>query len=231
MNATEYKSSNENAASDREAFIERNMPLVGFVTARFLGRGYEYEDLYQYGCIGLIKAVDRFDQNYGVAFSTYAVPLIIGEIKRFLRGDGSVHVSRTIKENSIKVIKAIETSQTDGSEPTLEQICKITGLEKHEVVIAMSAMNPVRSLYESVSGEGDILLQDVIGKDDGERVTDNIAISQALDKLDDAERSLIVRRYFERHTQTSIALDMGMTQVQISRMEKKVLHKLKDILF
>ena len=231
MNDADYKSTHSGFIEDRDGFIARNMPLVGFVAARFTGRGYEYEDLYQYGCIGLIKAVDRFDPGYGVTFSTYAVPLIIGEIKRFLRGDGSVHVSRTIKENAVKIMRASEDEQKHGSCPTIEKLCEITGLDKSEIIIAMSAMKPVKSIHEPVSAEGDILLQDVLGVEEGEKITDNIALGQMLEKLESKERELIVRRYFERHTQKNIASDMGMTQVQISRMEKKVLLKLRNLLY
>lgn len=206
------------------------MPLVGFVTARFMGRGHDYEDLYQYGCIGLIKAVDRFDPGYGVTFSTYAVPLIIGEIKRFLRGDGTVHVSRTIRENALKVVKALDEAGKEGKSPTVEEVCRDMGLERQDAVLAMSALAPVKSLQEPVAGDGDIMLQDMLGNDDGQRLTDSIALSQALDALDKPERELIFRRYFRRHTQTAIAADMGMTQVQISRMEKKILEKLKNLL-
>lgn len=206
------------------------MPLVGFVTARFMGRGYDYDDLYQYGCIGLIKAVDRFDPDYGVTFSTYAVPLIIGEIKRFLRGDGAVHVSRTIRENAVKVVKALDEAGKEGKSPSMDDVCQRTGLDRQDAVLAMSALSPVKSLYEPVAGDGEILLQDMLGTDDGQQLTDNIAIDQALEALEESERELILRRYFRRHTQTAIACDLGMTQVQVSRMEKKVLEKLRKLL-
>lgn len=206
------------------------MPLVGFVTARFMGRGYEYEDLYQYGCIGLIKAVDRFDPSYGVTFSTYAVPLIIGEIKRFLRGDGAVHVSRTIRENALKVVRVLDEAGKDGKALSVDEVCRDTGLDRQDAVLAMSALAPVKSLQEPVAGDGEILLQDMLGRDEGQQLTDSIALKQALEALDEQERELILRRYFRRHTQTAIASDLGMTQVQISRMEKKVLEKLRDLL-
>ncbi len=230
MSGYGYDGKQKHIFDDREGFIKSNMPLVGYVTARFMGRGYEYEDLYQYGCIGLIKAVDRFDPNYGVTFSTYAVPLIIGEIKRFLRGDGSVHVSRTIRENAVKIMKAVNDEKNRGCDLTVEDLSMKTGLDRQETVLAMSAMYPVKSLYEPVGGDGDILLQDVLGNDDGESVTNGIALKQAIAVLDEKERELIMRRYYQRHTQTLIAADMGMTQVQISRMEKRVLDKLRSIL-
>lgn len=217
-------------AESRDERIRQNMPLVGFVTARFMGRGYEYDDLYQYGCIGLIKAVDRFDPSYGVTFSTYAVPLIIGEIKRFLRGDGAVHVSRTIRENAMKVVRVLDEAGKDGKALSMDEVCRDTGLDRQDAVLAMSALAPVKSLHEPVAGDGEILLQDMLGSDDGQQLTDSIALTQAMEALDEPERELILRRYFRRHTQTAIASDLGMTQVQISRMEKKVLEKLRNLL-
>lgn len=211
----------------RRNTIEKNMPLVGYVTARFMGRGYEYEDLYQYGCIGLIKAVDRFDNSYGVAFSTYAVPLIIGEIKRFMRGDGAVHVSRTIKENAYKVMEVIEKCEKEGRSISLDYVSNEVGIEKQEVVLAFSALCPVRSIYEPIGGEGEILLQDIIGKMDDNNINDYIALKQALSELDEKERELIIRRYYKGHTQTAIAEEKGMSQVQISRSERNILKKLR----
>ncbi len=173
--------------------------------------------------------MDRFDARYGVAFSTYAVPLIIGEIKRFLREDGPVHVSRTIKENAAKVARAMGDAAAQGG-VTLEDICEETGLDRQDAVLALHSLAPVKSLAEPVAADGDLLLQDMLGTDDSEQITDALALRQALDKLDAPERELILKRYFERHTQTAIAGDMGLTQVQISRMEKKVLKKLRDML-
>jgi len=216
--------------SERDNFIKKNMPLVGFVTARFIGRGYDYDDLYQYGCIGLIKAADRYDPDYGVTFSTYAVPLIIGEIKRFIRGDGSVHVSRTIRENAVKLIQALDNAEMNGDHVTIDFLCNVTGLTKQEAVLAMSALTPVKSLSEPVSGEGEILLQDVLGNDEGENITDHIALGQAMASLSEEEQNIIARRYYHRHTQTLIANEMGLTQVQISRMEKRILQKLRTYL-
>lgn len=206
------------------------MPLVGYVTARFLGRGYEYEDLYQYGCIGLIKAVDRFNPDYGVAFSTYAVPLIIGEIKRFLRGDGSVHVSRTIKENARRVMCIIEDAEKEGIAPTIEYISSRTGLDRQEAVLAISALSPVKSIYEPISADGEIQIQDMLSNESVFDENDSIAVSQAMCRLDLREKELIIRRYYKRHTQTAIANEFGMTQVQISRLEKKILEKLQKML-
>lgn len=166
-----------------------------------------------------------------MAFSTYAVPLIIGEIKRFLREDGPVHVSRTIKENAAKVARLMDSaSATARGNVTMDEICEETGLSHQDAVLALHSLAPVKSLAEPVAGDGELLLQDMLGTDDSERLTDELALRQALEKLDDTERELILKRYFEHHTQTAIASDMGLTQVQISRMEKKVLKKLRDML-
>lgn len=215
---------------DRETRIKDNMALVGFVAGRFTGRGYDYEDLYQYGCIGLIKAVDRFDPDYGVAFSTYAVPLIIGEIKRFLRSDGSVHISRTIRENAFKILNMMQSKEQSSENMSISDVSNSIGLSKYDAILAISSLKPVRSLSEPLNDDEGILLQDVIGKEENTSVNDNIAIKQAMDTLTEDERELIRRRYYMRHTQTAIAGDMGLSQVQISRMEKKVLLKLRGML-
>lgn len=171
--------------------------------------------------------MDRFDPSYGVAFSTYAVPLIAGEIKRFMRSDGSVHISRTIKENAAKLAQVLN----DGSErPSMDEICRKTGLDRQEALLAMSALAPVKSLSEPVAGEGELTLQDMLGRDDTGSITDNIALKQAIGNLDTMERDLVMRRYYLRHTQTSIAGDMGLSQVQVSRMESKILKKLRGML-
>ena len=213
----------------REEYIKGNLRLVLSVIKRFSNSNENADDLFQIGCVGLMKAVDRFDPGYGVAFSTYAVPLIIGEIKRFLRGDGAVHISRTIRENAHRVAQAIDEAAAQGG-ASIDEICRKTGLEKQEAVLAMSAMNPVKSLEEPVAGDGDLLLKDMLGQDQGEALNDRIALGQAMEKLTETEQEVILRRYYKRHTQTQIASDMGMTQVQVSRMEKKILGKLRELL-
>jgi len=202
------------------------MALVGFVASRFLGRGYEYEDIYQYGCIGLIKAVDRFDPDYGVAFSTYAVPLIAGEIKRFMRSDGSLHVSRTIRENAARLVAVMNE---DTGRQTFDELCEKTGMERYDAVLALSALSPVKSLSEPVAGDGELLLQDMLGEDKSDKWNDSIGLQQAIEMLNASERELVIRRYYHRHTQTMIAGDMGLSQVQVSRMETKVLKKLRKM--
>lgn len=214
----------------RAEAIEANLALVRYVSARFKNRGYDADDLFQYGCIGLIKAVDRYDESYGVAFSTYAVPLIIGEIRRFIRDDGAVHISRTIKENAAKVASALDKLNSEGERATIADICAATGLDSQSALLAYNSMGAVMSLSEPVAGEGEILLQDIIGADNNERIMDRLALNEALGKLTEAERDLVYRRYFMRHTQTSIAKEMGLTQVQVSRLETKVLKRLRELI-
>ena len=211
----------------RDEIIEENLPLVHYVARRFRDRGAEYEDLYQYGCIGLVKAVDRFDPSYNVRFSTYAVPIIMGEIRRFLRDDGPVHVSRTIHDNAVRIEKCRQAFLRDaGREPTLEEISRDTGISAENVLLASNARSRVRSLSEPV-GEGEIPLMDTLGETPMEQIDSRLALSQLLRELNDQECALIVRRYFHAHTQTAIARDMGVSQVQISRLESRIIKRLR----
>jgi len=204
------------------------MPLVHYVLRRFKDRGVEYEDLYQYGCIGLMKAVDRFDPKYNVRFSTYAVPIIMGEIRRFLRDDGPVHISRTIHDHALQVERYREEfTKQQGREPTLEEICRDTGIGRGDVVLAVNARQRVKSLSEPAGREGDMPLMDVIGETPMEKIDSRLALAQLLRGLAPEERTLIIRRYFHAHTQSAIARDMGVSQVQISRMESRIIQKLR----
>lgn len=218
----------------REQVITDNMALVWSIVRRFSGRGYEPEDLFQIGCIGLMKAVDRFDTSYDVKFSTYAVPMIIGEIKRFIRDDGIVKISRGIKENSRKLGKAKEELvQMNQREPTIEELAKYTGIATEDIVMAMAALQEVDSIYSTVySGSGeDIYMVDRLGDDndvsDNQRVIDHIFVNQLLEELPPDERNLIELRYYQDKTQTEVAKRMGISQVQVSRLEKRVLLKMR----
>lgn len=216
----------------REQVIKENMPLVYSIVKRFKGRGYEVEDLSQIGAIGLIKAVDNFNINFEVKFSTYAVPMISGEIKRFLRDDGMVKISRTLKENGIRVRRAAENLAAElGRDATLEELSAATELKKEDIVMALEAGNEVESLHKTVfQKEGsEILLMDRIPseKNESEAVVNQLLLEQLLDELDDRERRLIELRYFEEKTQTQTANLLGMSQVQVSRMEKRVLGSMR----
>ncbi len=216
----------------REQVIKENMPLVYSIVKRFIGRGYDTEDLSQIGAIGLIKAVDNFNLNFEVKFSTYAVPMISGEIKRFLRDDGMVKVSRTLKENGIRVRRAAEALAGElGRDATLEELSAATELGKEDIVMALEAGNEVESLHKTVfQKEGsEILLMDRVPseKNESEAVVNQLLLEQLLAELDDRERRLIELRYFEEKTQIQTAGLLGMSQVQVSRMEKKILGSMR----
>lgn len=216
----------------REQVIKENMPLVYSIVKRFRGRGYDVEDLSQIGAIGLIKAVDNFNINFEVKFSTYAVPMISGEIKRFLRDDGMVKVSRTLKENGVRVRRAAETLAGElGRDATLEEISAATELRKEDIVMALEAGNEVESLHKTVfQKEGsEILLMDRIPaeKNESETVVNQLLLEQLLEELTDKERRLIELRYFEEKTQVQTASLLGMSQVQVSRLEKRLLGSMR----
>lgn len=216
----------------REVLIEKNLGLVHHIVKRFLNRGVDAEDLFQIGCIGLMKAVDKFDLAFDVKFSTYAVPMISGEIKRFLRDDGMVKVSRSLKENGWKITRAREQFQHEhGREPTLEEIAKVTGLSTEEVVMAMDAGAEVESIYKSVyqsDGNEIYLVDQIAGKNnEREKLLNHMLLKQLLSELEGEERELIRLRYFQGKTQTEVAGRLGISQVQVSRLEKKILLKMR----
>ena len=213
---------------DRQAAEEmavRHDALVRYVARRFTGRGREMEDLYQLGRLGLIKAVKNFNTDYSVRFSTYAVPLILGEIRRFLRDDGQIHIARSIRENSVRVAKLVEEM---GDNIPVCEIAQRLGISTEEAVLAMEAGRSVRSLSEPIGDENGLMLQDTIGEDKSSEMINHLALMEMLNTLAPFERELIERRYFKEQTQTSIARELGMTQVQISRMESKILKRLRE---
>lgn len=208
--------------------MQENLPLVHYVVKRFRDRGAEYEDLVQYGCIGLIKAIDRFDPGYNVRFSTYAVPIIMGEVRRFLRDDGPVHISRTIHDNALRVERfRVKYVQENGSEPTLSQIGEETKLSREDVLLAVNANHRVRSLSEPVNGESELRLMDVIGEERMGEVDSRLMLKKLLQELEPDERTIIIRRYFHAHTQSAIARDMGISQVQVSRLEGRIIKRMR----
>ena len=221
-------------ASARKILIEENLGLVHHIVKRFAGRGYEVEDLFQTGTIGLMKSIDKFDTHFEVKFSTYAVPLIAGEIKRFLRDDGMVKVSRSIKENGIRVFAAREKLLKEkNGEPTLNEVAQAAGLTVEEVVTAMEANHQVDSIYRSVYGKDgkEILLVDQLkshGEETEEQIMNRLMVRQLLKDLDETEEKLIRMRYFQNKTQTVVAKELGISQVQVSRMEKKILLRLRE---
>lgn len=216
----------------REVLIEKNLGLVHHIVKRFLGRGYDAEDLFQIGSIGLMKAIDKFDLSYDVKFSTYAVPMISGEIKRFLRDDGMVKVGRTLKENGYKVKMAREKlTQQLGREPLMQEVAEEARLTMDEVVMAMEAGAEVESIYQSVyqSDGSEVYLVDKLVSEDKEKenLLNHMLLQQLLGELDEKERELIHMRYFQEQTQTEVAKKLGISQVQVSRLEKRILIRMR----
>lgn len=216
----------------REQLVEENMGLVYTVVQRFLGRGCDREDLIQIGCVGLIKAIDHFDLSFEVKFSTYAVPVITGEIRRFLRDDSMIHVSRMLKETAARASHVREIwMQKTGVEPSVEELAYEIGVSREELVLAMESVSEVESLSQTVfSGDGTpVLLEDRLPDhtDYNEELLNRMLLNELLKLLEEEEQQLIQLRYFEEKTQMQTAAALGMTQVQVSRAEKKILKKMR----
>ncbi|MGL5260311.1 MAG: SigB/SigF/SigG family RNA polymerase sigma factor [Lachnospiraceae bacterium] len=216
----------------RSILVEKNLGLVHHIVKRFIGRGADQEDLFQIGCIGLIKAIDKFDLSFDVKFSTYAVPMISGEIKRFLRDDGMVKVSRSLKENSWKAKRAAEElGQKLGREATIDEISKCIDIPAADIVLALEATVTVESIHKSIyqSDGNEVFLLDLVGEDgESDKVLDHMLLEQVLKSLGEDERYLIKLRYFENMTQVQVAKLLGISQVQVSRNEKKVLMQMRQ---
>ncbi|MFG6118523.1 MULTISPECIES: RNA polymerase sporulation sigma factor SigF [Thalassobacillus] len=222
--------SQEGDQEARDLLVERNVRLVWSVVQRYIHRGYDQEDLFQIGCIGLLKSVDKFDLNYEVKFSTYAVPMIIGEIQRFIRDDGSVKVSRSLKETNNKIRrKKEELTKEFGRSPTIEEMAKALEMTTEEVVLAEEAGRAPQSIHETVyENDGDpITLLDQMAEDDT-KWFDKMMLQDVIRKLDKRERLIIYLRYFKDQTQTEVAERLGISQVQVSRLEKKILKEIKE---
>lgn len=231
--------SNENAAllemaatgnrDAEEQLVKNNMGLVKSIAARFTGRGQDTEDLIQIGMLGMLKAIRGYDKSYGTVFSTYAVPLITGEIKRFLRDDGLIKVSREAKRNNYMLMKAKEEYLRDkGKEPKLSELCELCNIEMSDAVYAMEACSGTVSLQEKVGDEDSLSVEDICGEDSLGEVVEKIALKQALESLDEKSKSIIVMRYYKGMTQSQVALRLGMTQVKVSRTEKRIISDLRD---
>jgi len=217
----------------QEKIIRKNLGLVRSIVRKFLFRNVEEEDLFQIGCLGLLKAARRFDPSYNVQFSTYAVPVIMGEIKRFLRDDGAVKVSRELKELSIRARREKEALVSLlGREPTFSELSERLETDEDTLLLALDAAQPVESLSEPLSGDDqDFTLESVLSqKDDAEELVDKIALREVIQRLPEKERNLIILRYFKGKTQTQAAQLLSMSQVQVSRLEKKILLSLKKVM-
>ena len=221
----------------KEKIVSDNTGLVWSIARRFVNRGYDLEELYQIGCIGLLKACDRFESRYGVQFSTYAVPLIAGEIKRFLRDNGAIKVSRILKQNGYQISKAKEALlHKYGREATLDELASYTGLCVEDIVMATEANREVESIQQTICGKDgtqvslvERLVDEAESEVAAENIMNRILVGQAMEKLGETEQELIHLRFFEDKTQTEVAKKMGMSQVQISRMEKRILKKLREM--
>lgn len=220
----------------KEKIVSDNTGLVWSIARRFVNRGYDLEELYQIGCIGLLKACDRFESRYGVQFSTYAVPLIAGEIKRFLRDNGAIKVSRILKQNGYQISKAKEALlHKYGREATLDELADYTGLCVEDIVMATEANREVESIQQTICGKDgtqvslvERLVDEAQSVVAAENIMNRILVGQAMEKLGEMEQELIRLRFFEDRTQTEVAKVLGISQVQVSRLEKKILIQMRQ---
>lgn len=218
----------DKAAADE--LILQNTGLVHSIVRRFLGRGHDAEDLFQIGCIGLIQAAKRFDISYGVKFSTYAVPMIIGEIKRFIRDDGIIRVSRSLKETAVLAKKAAEKLQhKNGKEPTVAELAAVLGISAAELSAALDSQITPQSIYAQADENGNPLIDKIESpSNEFSTVLDRLVLKQAISDFSDREKTIIYLRYYRFSTQESIAKRLGISQVQVSRIEKKLLARLRE---
>lgn len=216
----------------KEQILQENNGLIWSVVRRFHGRG-EQEDLYQIGAIGLLKCIEKFDFTYDVKFSTYAVPMIMGEIRRFLRDDGTVKVSRSLKELAYRAKHLQENIlKTENREPSIAELANHLSVEKEELLLALESIKDVESLYAAQGKENGSLqlIDQLVDHSENEKMLERISLKEALAHLDTKERQIIMMRYFQDKTQTDVAKCIGISQVQVSRIEKRVLNQMKESL-
>ncbi|MCD2345345.1 RNA polymerase sporulation sigma factor SigF [Clostridium guangxiense] len=227
------KYAKEGSKEALDKLIKNNLPLVSAISRKFLNRGYEYDDIFQIGCMGLVKAVNNFESKYNVKFSTYAVPMIMGEIKRFLRDDGLIKVSRSVKNTARKLHYDREKLVKKlNREPTIEELSEFSGINTEEIVFATESTVNTQYLYDVVHQDdgSPVLLIDKISKtvDEDTEVIDKIVLKEAINNLDPKSRQIIILRYFKDKTQIQVAKMLGISQVQVSRIEKRVLKLMKE---
>lgn len=233
-NINSIKRAQEGDKFEMDRLIRENNGLIWSIVKRFMNRGYEVEDLYQIGCIGFIKSIKRFDTNFEVKLSTYSVPYILGEIKRFIRDDGPIKVSRSIKELNTKINELKRHYLLNGKEITLEQICKELKIQKEDAIIAMESTNAVESMDAAENAENkdgkQMTVFDKIstGKNEEEMITNKMVVNQLINELKDRDKEIILLRFFKEKTQTEVAKILGISQVQVSRIERKVLNEMKS---
>jgi len=217
--------------SAKEILITENSPLIKSVIRRYKNKGVEDDDLYQLGCMGLVKAINNFSSDYNVKFSTYAVPMIAGEVKRFLRDDGSIKVSRSVKHNAILIKNYIANYQSiTGAEPSIEQIAREFNMEQQDVVFTLEASNRLPSIDEKFDDEDDSLAERTQDGFSPERLLDKIVLRDMINALPAREKRIIIMRYYLDKTQSEIASSLGVSQVQISRIENKILQNFKEMM-
>ena len=222
------KSGDENAT---EELIRRNYALATSIAKRFCGRGVEYEDLIQLALIGMLKAIRTFDTDRGTAFSTYAVPLIMGEIRKFLRDDGMIKVNRQMRRNGAILMRSREEfMESEGREPHIEELMEMTGLSRDEIAVALDSCRPVASLSEQIGDDPSLTIENTVEDTEHsmDRIFDRVALSDALDRLPDNWRRIIVLRYFKDYSQQQTADILGLSQVKVSREEKKIIAHLRE---
>ena len=211
--------------------VEENSPLIKSVIKRFRGKGIEYDDLYQIGCMGFLKAIKNFNPQFGVKFSTYVVPMVVGEVKRFMRDDGAIKVSRALKSLNLKINKFVDDMlKQEGKSPTIEEIAQHFEVEQQEVVLAMDSAKMPLSLYTPIEDDAEsATLVDRIEaqEDEGRKMIDNIALSEIIKKLDQRDKKIIMLRYYYDKTQSEIAKQLNISQVQVSRLESKILDNMR----
>ena len=231
MTAALLNQAQQGDADAREQLLQENTGLIWSIVRRFYGRGTEPEDLYQLGCLGFLKAIDGYDAAYGTQFSTYAVPKIAGEIRRFLRDDGAIKVSRTIKEQATG-LRALRNKLTLelGREPYLSEIAQASGLTVQEIAVIDTAMLPADSLQRPAGEDGCSLEQLLPGEAIEEKIIESVALGDAISQLEPRQQAVIRMRYFRGMTQDKTAAVLGVSQVQVSRLERRALGKLKEIL-
>ena len=230
------KKAQEGDKFEMERLIRQNSGLIWSIVKRFSGRGFELEDLYQIGCVGFIKSIKRFDTSFDVKLSTYTVPYVLGEIKRHIRDNGAIKVSRSIKELQVRIKQLQEEYKNKNEEDiTIEELSKKLKISKEDIAIALEASRPVESIdntYKSEKGEKSISLIEKISTEDNyeDIITNKIALKDAISKLEPKDRKIIMLRFFKEKTQSQVAKILGVSQVQVSRAEKKILQKMKNIL-
>jgi RNA polymerase sporulation-specific sigma factor len=214
----------------KEELILTNSPLIKSILRRYIGRGVEYDDLYQLGCMGFVKAINKYDPKYNVKFTTYAMPLIMGEIKRFLRDDGAIKVSRSVKSLYIKIKKYLAEHSGDEHSKTVDEIAKYFAVTREEIVFAMEAARMPLSLFDKNDNDGDddsLCIGEKLAVDDDTKMVDNLMIKNVLADLPERERKVILLRYYRNATQSEVARALNLSQVQVSRIEQKVLADLR----